>query len=68
MLLILTQKDFDSMVIEKKYGKRLYKKLDPGVYQKKISDLIWDKTHMKCGFDFKYHHLSWDLMTGSIKG
>lgn len=59
---------FEELVIRKKYKNREVLKLEPGVWQHQISERLWNETKMKCGFNFKYHHLSADLSRGSAKG
>lgn len=60
--------EFEKLVTRKKYKNREVLKLEPGAWQHQISERVWNATKMKCGFNYKYHHLSADLSSGSAKG
>lgn len=67
-VLSMSRHTFEQMVTDKIYKGRRAKKLIPGVWQKEISERLWNQTKLKCGFHFKYHHLTSDLTSGSIAG
>lgn len=67
-ILSMSRKNFNAMTTDKMYKGRKVKKLLPGVWQQKISELLWNYTKMSCGFNYKWHYLNNDLDSGSIHG
>lgn len=64
----MPRQNFDNLIIEKVYKGRRVKKLSPGLWQREISERLWNNTRMHCGFNFKWHHISNDMSSGSIHG
>ena len=68
--------EFEKFIIEKEYDcqnkdrKRLRRffRLKPGEWEEWLSDLIFDATKMKCGFNFVNHTIRADQKRGSING
>lgn len=66
--LSMSRHHFNQMVADKTYKSRCVKKLMPGVWQKEVSERLWNATKLRCGFHFKNNYLNNDLTSGSIKG
>lgn len=67
-VLSMSKHSFDQMVMDKIEKRRHVKRFIPGVWQKEISERLWNHTKLKCGFHFKYYHITTDLTSGSIAG
>lgn len=74
----LLREEFTNLLTEKVYKRQIKNKkktyyrlrtvLQPGKWQKVITNKFWEATRMKCGFQFKNHYISADARSGIING
>lgn len=73
----MSRREYDAIIVEKrsvvkkKSGGYIHcrkKVFKPGVYQKILSEKIWNATHASCGYNFKNHFLDSDATSGSLNG
>lgn len=75
--IVMSRDEFNEIAVSVTYScktreardkKRKYMKLKSGVYQSIFNEFIYQNTTLKCGFNYKYHHISLDGISGKIRG
>lgn len=67
-IITLTQKEYQSLLVTKVYGKRICVRFKSGEWEDVIAQKIWNETRIQCGINFKGHYLTQNADYGSIDG
>lgn len=67
-IITLSQREFQSLLDTKIYGKRTCTRFKSGEWEDLIAKKIWNATRIKCGINFKGHYLTQTGAYGRIDG